>query len=47
LIHRIIKGLFAKYITEEPNHGTLAPFIIRYRYIDIYRYPEELQAPWL
>jgi hypothetical protein len=36
LIHGIIKGLFAKYIMEELNHGTLAPFIIRYRYI--YRY---------
>jgi hypothetical protein len=28
LIHGIIKGLFAKFLTEEPNHGTLAPFII-------------------
>jgi hypothetical protein len=32
LIHGIVNGLFAKYITEEPNHGTLAPFIIRYRF---------------
>jgi hypothetical protein len=29
LIHGIIKGLFAKYIMEEPNHGTLTLFIIR------------------
>jgi hypothetical protein len=29
LIDGIIKGLFAKYLMEEPNHETLAPFIIR------------------
>jgi hypothetical protein len=31
----IMDGLFAKRLTEEPNHGTLAYFIIRYRYIYI------------
>jgi hypothetical protein len=29
---RIMEGLFAERLTEKPNHGTLAPFIIRYRY---------------
>jgi hypothetical protein len=29
LIHLIMEGFFAKYLTEDPNHGTLAYFIIR------------------
>jgi hypothetical protein len=30
-----MEGFFAKYLSREPNHGTLAYFIIRYRGIDI------------
>jgi hypothetical protein len=32
LIHRTMEGFFAKHPTEDPIHGTLAYFIIRYRY---------------
>jgi hypothetical protein len=35
LIPIIMEGLFAKYLTEEPNHGSFMYFIIRYRYISI------------
>jgi hypothetical protein len=31
LIHKIVEGFFAKRLKEEPNHGTSALFIIRYR----------------
>jgi hypothetical protein len=33
LIHKIMEGFFAERLTEEPNHGTLDLFIIRYRFI--------------
>jgi hypothetical protein len=36
LIHRIMEGFFAKHLTKEPNHGTLAYFIIRYRLETLY-----------
>jgi hypothetical protein len=36
LIHGIMEGLFAKCLMEEPNHGTLVYFIIRYRLIHIF-----------
>jgi hypothetical protein len=39
LIHRIMEDFFTKHPTEEPNHGTLAYFIIRYRYRGIDRLP--------
>jgi hypothetical protein len=29
LIHLIMEGFFAKCLTEDPNHGTLAYFIMR------------------
>jgi hypothetical protein len=35
LIPIIMEGLFAKYLTEEPNHGTFMYFIIRGIDIDI------------